>query len=210
MIRINLLPHREMRRKRQQKEFFVMLGIVAGLGVAIWFATHSFLSGELEEQTGRNAYLETEIATLDKQIEEIKKVQEQISALLQRKKIVESLQANRAETVYLLDQLVRQLPDGVYLKSVQQRGNTVAINGFAQSNARVSTFMRNLESSPYLEKPGLVEIHAVADKSSRLSEFSLSVMLARSKEDVAGKKPAAGPIPTAKVVAPGGAQDAKK
>lgn len=87
---------------------------MAGLGATVWFATHSYLGGQLEEQNGRNTYLETEIAALDKQIEEIKKVQEQTTALLQRKKIVESLQANRAETVYLLDQLVRQLPDGVY------------------------------------------------------------------------------------------------
>jgi type IV pilus assembly protein PilN len=206
MIRINLLPHREIRRKQQQKEFFIMLGAVMGLGATVWFATHSYLSGQLEEQNGRNTYLETEIASLDKQIEEIKKVQEQTTALLQRKKIVESLQANRAETVYLLDQLVRQLPDGVYLKSVQQKGNKVAVNGFAQSNARVSTFMRNLESSPYLEKPSLVEIHAIVDKSARLSEFSLSVSLTRSKEETApGKKPSAAgaAIPTAQVVAPG-------
>jgi type IV pilus assembly protein PilN len=205
MIRINLLPHREIRRKQQQKEFFIMLGVIAGLGATVWFTTHSFLNGQLEEQNGRNTYLETEIAALDKQIEEIKKVQEQTTALLQRKKIVESLQANRAETVYLLDQLVRQLPDGVYLKGVQQKGGKVAINGFAQSNARVSTFMRNLESSPYLEKPSLVEIHAVTDKASRLSEFSLSVSLTRGREDSAGKKPAAAgaAIPTAQVVAPG-------
>ena len=217
MIRINLLPHREIRRKQQQKEFFIMLGAVMGLGATIWFATHSYLGGQLEEQNGRNTYLETEIAALDKQIEEIKKVQEQTTALLQRKKIVESLQANRAETVYLLDQLVRQLPDGVYLKSVQQKANKVSVNGFAQSNARVSTFMRNLESSPYLEKPSLVEIHAITDKTSRLSEFTLSVLLTRSKEEPAGKKPAApgGAIPTAQVVTGGKppaapAKDAKK
>ncbi len=206
MIRINLLPHRELRRKQQQKEFFIVLGVVLGLGATIWFATHSYLSGQLDEQNGRNSYLETQIAALDKQIEEIKKVQEQTTALLQRKKIVESLQANRAETVYLLDQLVRQLPDGVYLKSVQQKGNKVAVNGFAQSNARVSTFMRNLESSPYLEKPSLVEIHAVTDKTSRLSEFTLSVSLTRTKDEPAGKRPAAtaaAAIPTAQVVAPG-------
>ncbi len=216
MIRINLLPHREIKRKRQQKQFFIALGVVAGLGATVWFAAHTYLNGQLEEQNGRNSYLESEIAILDKQIEEIKKVQEQTTALLQRKKIVESLQANRAETVYLLDQLVRQLPDGVYLKGVQQKGNKVSINGFAQSNARVSTFMRNLESSPYLEKPSLVEIHAVTDKSSRLSEFSLSVSLTRTKEEPAGKKPAgaAAAIPTAQVVTPGKAAapaaDAKK
>ena len=203
MIRINLLPHRELRRKQQQKDFFFMLGGVAVFGVFCWFGVHSYLNGLLEEQNGRNTYLEGEIASLDKQIEEIKKVQEQTTALLQRKKIVESLQANRAETVYLLDQLVRQLPDGVYLKGVQQKGNKVSINGFAQSNARVSTFMRNLESSPYLEKPSLVEIHAITEKNSRLSEFSLNVLLTRTKEDT-GKKPAAAgaAIPTAQVVAP--------
>ena len=212
MIRINLLPHRELRRKQQQKEFFILLGIVAGLGATVWFATHTYLSGQLDEQNGRNTYLEQEIAALDKQIEEIKKVQEQTTALLQRKKIVESLQANRAETVYLLDQLVRQLPDGVYLKSVQQKGSKVAVNGFAQSNARVSTFMRNLESSPYLEKPSLVEIHAITDKSTRLSEFSLSVSLTRAKDEPVGKKPVAAgaAIPTAQVVAPGKPADAKK
>lgn len=205
MIRINLLPHREIRRKQQQRDFFIMLGVVALVGAAVWFATHSYLSGQLEEQNGRNTYLEGEIASLDKQIAEIKKVQEQTTALLQRKTIVESLQANRAETVYLLDQLVRQLPDGVYLKGVQQKGNKVAVNGFAQSNARVSTFMRNLESSPYLEKPSLVQIQAVTDKTSRLSEFSLNVSLTRSKDETAGKKPGSpgSAIPTAKVVAPG-------
>jgi type IV pilus assembly protein PilN len=217
MIRINLLPHRELKRKQQQRQFFIALGVMAGLGATIWFATHSYLSGQLEEQNGRNSYLESEIASLDKQIEEIKKVQEQTTALLQRKKIVESLQANRAETVYLLDQLVRQLPDGVYLKGVQQKGNKVAVNGFAQSNARVSTFMRNLESSPYLEKPSLVEIHAITDKASRLSEFSLSVSLTRQKDEPVGRKPApaGAAIPTAQVVTPGKAGaipavDAKK
>jgi type IV pilus assembly protein PilN len=210
MIRINLLPHREIKRKQQQKEFFVMTAAVLGLGAAVWFAVHSYLGGQLEEQNGRNNYLESEIATLDKQIDEIKKLKEQTAALLQRKKVVESLQANRAETVYLLDQLVRQLPDGVFLKSVAQKGNKVTVGGFAQSNARVSTFMRNLEASPYLEKPVLIEIKAFAEKTSRLSEFSLSVLLTRSKEEQAPTttKPAAKPVamapaavPTARVIA---------
>jgi len=184
-----------------------MLGVVVLLGATVWFTNHNYLSARLEQQAGRNTYLETEIVSLDKQIAEIKKVKEQTDALLQRKKIVESLQANRAETVYLLDQLVRQLPDGVFLKGVQQKGNRVNVNGFAQSNARVSTFMRNLESSPYLEKPSLVEIHAVTDKSTRLSEFTLSVMLTRTKEDAAagtrGARPAAAKpaIATGQVIA---------
>lgn len=209
MIRINLLPHREIKRKRQQKEFYVMLASVALLGAVIWFAVHTVLNGQFEEQNGRNAYLESEIAILDKQIDEIKKLKEQTAALLQRKKVVESLQANRAETVYLLDQLVRQLPDGIYLKAISQKGTRVNITGFAQSNSRVSTFMRNLESSPYLENPSLIEIKAATERNARISEFSLAVSLARGKTDAAAKNPgvkpvagAAAGIPTARVVAP--------
>jgi type IV pilus assembly protein PilN len=195
MIRINLLPHREIKRKRQQKEFLTMLGAVAGLGIAVWFAVHSYLDERLQEQNGRNKYLEGEIAELDKQIDEIKALKEQTDALLQRKKIVESLQSNRNETVTLLDQLVRQMPDGIYLKGVQQKGDKVTINGYAQSNARVSTFMRNLDASPYLEQPNLIEIKAVSDKNSRLNEFTLTITLTRNQADVdkekAGKKKSA-------------------
>jgi type IV pilus assembly protein PilN len=212
MIRINLLPHRELKRKRQQQQFLVMLGLVVALGAAIWLCGHYYMSDQLEQQNGRNAYLESELATLDKQIAEIKKLQELTVALLQRKKVVESLQANRAETIHLLDQLVRQLPDGVYLKSFQQKGSQVSITGYAQSNARVSTFMRNLEASPYLEKPRLIEIKAVTERNARLSEFILAVFLARTTDEAAGRKPAAkpaatvagtaAPIPIARVVAP--------
>jgi type IV pilus assembly protein PilN len=185
MIRVNLLPHRELKRKQQQRDFLIMAGGVLGLGAAIWFAVHSYLAGQLEEQKGRNQYLEGEIAALDKQIDEIKRLKEQTAQLLARKKVVESLQANRNETVHLLDQLVRQLPDGVYLKSIKQQGNKVTINGLAQSNARVSTLMRNLESSPWLEKPNLIEIRAVSDKDKavRLSDFTLSVLLVRTVDD---------------------------
>jgi type IV pilus assembly protein PilN len=213
MIRINLLPHREIKRKQRQQEFLGMLYAVAGLGAAIWFAGHYSLNNRLEEQQGRNQYLEAEIVKLDLQISEIKKLKELTAALLERKKVVESLQANRLETVYLLDQLVRQLPDGVYLKGIQQKGNRINITGYAQSNARVSTFMRNLESSTYLEKPSLIEIKAVTERNMRISEFSLAVFLERAKDDAAVKKPAAKPVTaaagaasamsTAQVVAPG-------
>src|SRR5262245_27001901 len=119
MIRINLLPHRELRRKQQQQQFFIALGVVAAVGVAIWFVVHTYLNGQFEEQQERNKFLSEEIVKLDKQIEEIKKVKEQTSALLARAKVVETLQGNRAEVVHLLDQLVRQLPDGIYLKGVK-------------------------------------------------------------------------------------------
>lgn len=194
MIRVNLLPHREIRRKQQEKQFFAMCALVLGLGAAIWFAVHSYLGGQLEEQNGRNAFLTEEIKKLDKQIDEIKQLKEQTAALLARKKVVESLQANRSETVHLLDQLVRQLPDGVYLKRIDQKGTKVTINGFAQSNARVSTLMRNLEASPYLESPNLVEVKAVAgaEKGTRLNEFILTVSVTRQ---VAGDSQRPAPKP---------------
>ena len=189
MMRINLLPHREMRRKRQQKHFFVMAGVVVAVSAAVWFGVHTYLSAQLDNQVARNRYLEQEIANLDKQIEEINKLKEQTAALLARKRVVETLQGNRAEVVHLLDQLVRQLPDGIYLKAVKQTGNSVRINGYTQSQARVSTLMRNLESSPYLESPVLVEIKASAVGTSRINEFTLNINITRAQQ-ADTKKPA--------------------
>src|SRR5678810_154240 len=118
-MRINLLPHREIRRKQQQQQFFVMLGLVAVVGAAIWFLVHSYLDNAHEEQLGRNKYLTEEIAKVDKEIAEINRLKEQTAALLARKQVVETLQSNRSDVVTLLDQLVRQLPEGMYLKSVK-------------------------------------------------------------------------------------------
>lgn len=190
MIRINLLPHRELRRKRQQEHFFLMLGVVAAIGVATWFSVHTYLDGGLQDQQGRNKYLQAEIAKLDKQIEEIQKLKEQTDALLKRKNVVEDLQANRSEVVHLLDQLVRQLPEGVYLKGIKQTGTRVTINGFTQSQARVSTLMRNLESSPRLQSPGLVEIKATQQGGMRTNEFTLNVNITRTASVAAPTKPA--------------------
>ncbi|HSN38683.1 MAG TPA: PilN domain-containing protein [Burkholderiales bacterium] len=192
MIRINLLPHREIRRKRQQQQFFVTLGLVAAFGVVIWLAVHTYLNDQLNEQNDRNHYLQSEIAKLDKQIEEIKALKEQIAALLARKTVVETLQGNRSEVVHLLDQLVRQLPEGIYLKSIKQTGNKVTITGYTQSQARVSTLMRNLESSQQLENPGLIEIKAITQGASRINEFTMNIYVTRAKpEESAKKKPVA-------------------
>ena len=190
MIRINLLPHRELRRKAQQQQFFIALGVVAAIGVAVWFVVHTYLNGQFEEQQERNKYLTEEIAKVDKQIEEIKKVKEQTAALLARAKVVETLQGNRAEVVHLLDQLVRQLPDGVYLKGVKQSGQKVAISGFTQSQARVSTLMRNLDSSPYLENPVLIEIKAVQQANQRLNEFTMNIDITRARPEEDARKTA--------------------
>lgn len=188
MIRVNLLPHREERRKRQQQQFFIMLGCVVVLGAAIWGLVHTYLSDQIDNQISRNKYLTDEIAKVDKQIAEIKTLQDQIDALLNRKRAVETLQANRAQAVQLLDQLVRQLPDGVYLRGVKQTGQRVVINGITQSQARVSTLMRNIDSSPVLEKPGLVEIKALQTGAIRANEFTLTVGLKQPR--VEEKKPA--------------------
>jgi type IV pilus assembly protein PilN len=193
MIRINLLPHREIRRKQQQQQFFIALGVVAGIGVAIWFVVHTYLNDQLDEQNSRNKYLETEIVKLDKEIEEIKKLKEQTASLLARKKVVETLQGNRSEVVHLLDQLVRQLPDGIYLRAIKQQGNKVTINGFTQSQARVSTLMRNLDSSQHLENPSLIEIKSVVQGTSRINEFTMNIDITRAQEEAEQKKPAAKP-----------------
>lgn len=196
MIRINLLPHREIRRKLQQQQFFIALGVVVAFGAGIWFAVHTYLNDQFSEQQSRNQYLTEEIAKVEKQIEEINKVKEQTAALLARKTVVETLQANRSEVVHLLDQLVRQLPDGVYLKAIKQTGQKVAITGYTQSQARVSTLMRNLESSPNLENPGLVEIKATQIGNQRLNEFTMNINVTRQEPEKAGAKPA--PKPAAK------------
>jgi type IV pilus assembly protein PilN len=203
MIRINLLPHREIRRKRQQQHFFIMLGVVAAVGAAIWFGiSYGYLAGQLNDQQARNNYLQDEINKLDKQIAEINKLKEQTAALLERKRVVEELQANRSEVVHLLDQLVRQLPEGVYLRAVKQTGNRVTINGLTQSQARVSTLMRNLESSPHLEGPGLVEVKAAQAAGARTNEFTLTINVTRPKADAGAAKP--GVKPAAKRTAAGG------
>ena len=192
MIPINLLPHRAERRKAQTRQFAVLAVMTVVLGGAIVGAVHTLFASRIENQQGRNRYLQTEIAALDKQIDEIKKLKEQTQALLARKRVVETLQTNRTETVRLLDQMVRQLPDGVHLKSVKQTGQKVNVVGYATSNARVSTLMRNLEASPWLEAPSLVEVKAtkLPKENIILNEFILNVNISRPKEEAAGAKPA--------------------
>ena len=196
--RINLLPHREERRKRARQHFFVLAGGTALLGILIVIAMHGFYAAKIEIQAERNKFLKSEIAKLDKEIAEINKLKDEIQALLARKQVIETLQADRAQTVHLLEQLVRQTPEGVYLKSITQRGMRVNLLGYAQSNARVSTLMRNIEASPWLERPELVEVKANNVDKRRVSEFTLNLSLKRAAPDAkdagtakgAGKPPA--------------------
>ena len=181
MIRINLLPWREARRKAHNLQFYILMGMIAGLAASIVLLVHGYYATRISTQTERNRFLKDENAKLDKEIEEIKKLKEEIQALLSRKQVIETLQADRAQTVYLLEQLVRQTPDGVYLKSIKQSGAKVNLTGYAQSNARVSTLMRNLEASPYLENPDLVEIRVANVNNKRLSEFIMNVGIKRQQ-----------------------------
>jgi type IV pilus assembly protein PilN len=201
MIRINLLPHRAAKRALRKREFNLLLIGTLIAGAAVWYLGKLYLDERIAEQQRRNDLLVAENKKLDGQIDEIKKLKEQTQQLLDRKQVVETLQVNRGASVKLLDQLVRQLPDGVYLKAVKQTGTKVNLVGLAQSNARVSTLMRNLESSPYLMNPELVEIKAVTDRNQqRLNEFSLNISLKGLEDPNAVKaapKPGVPPAATA-------------
>jgi len=192
-VRINLLPHREERRKRGRQHFAVLAGLTAVLGLAIVGAGFLYISRLIDNQDARNNFLKAQIAKLDKEIAEIKKLKDEIAALLARKQIIETLQADRAQTVHLMDQLVRQMPEGVYLKSVKQTGLNINLNGYAQSNARVSTLMRNVESSPWLTDPTLIEIKAARVGSKRLAEFNMTLKLKPVQLKEAPKAPATPP-----------------
>lgn len=195
MIRVNLLPWREERRKARRQQFFAFAGVIAAIAAVIWFMGYGAINGYVSAQEGRNAFLKSEITALDKEIEEIKRLREQTDSLLSRKRVIESLQANRTETVHLFNELARQVPEGVYLKSIKQSGDKINLVGYAQSNARVSSLMRNLEASPVMERPDLAEIKSAAVGNRRLSEFNLNVYITRQTTDDGkkGAKPGAKP-----------------
>jgi type IV pilus assembly protein PilN len=192
MIRVNLLPHRAEKRKARQVQFILLSAISLVVGAVIVGFVHVAIETQISYQERRNTYLKQEIAVLDKQIEEIRKLREQTQALLSRKTVVENLQSTRSDVVHLLDQMLRILPDGVYLKSLKQTGNRINVDGYAQSSARVSTLMRSIEDSPWLDTPTLIEVHATTDGGQRLSEFQLNFNLTKQAA------PAAAPAVPAK------------
>ena len=198
MIRINLLPHREEKRKARQKQFAMLSGLAAAIGLAVAGALWVIFDAQIENQKDRNKYRTAEIVNLDKQIDEIKRIRDETASLLSKKQVVEGLQSNRSEPVYLLDQLLRQLPEGLYLKSIKQTGEKISVTGFAQSNARVSAFMRNIDASPYLGNPNLIEIKAVTVNTQRANEFILDFLIKRVKADDGNVAPkGAGPAKAA-------------
>lgn len=188
MIRINLLPHREEKRKARRQQFYALLGMVSVLAALIVFLAHSVIAGYISAQEAKNDFLKKEIAVLDKQIDQIRRLKEQTQALLVRKQIIESLQRDRAEAVRLLSEMVKQMPEGVYIRSLKQDGIKVSLSGYAQSNARVSNLMRNIDASPWLERPQLIEIKAVTVDKRRLNEFNMNAFLKRDPIQDGGKK----------------------
>ncbi len=194
MILINLLPHREAARKRRREAFFATLGISALMGGVIAGAIFLWYAAQISSQQSKNVVLQTEIKRLEGQIKDIATLQEEIAALRARQQAVEDLQADRNMPVYLLNELVRQLPDGVFITALKQENQVVSIQGVAQSNERVSELLRNLSNnSPWLTKPELVEIVSstvpLGKEQRRVANFQMKVRLLRSSE---AQKTAAG------------------
>lgn len=175
-IRINLLPHRELRRAQLQRAMVALLAGAAVAGLAVVLLGHVILSGMQSRQAARNAFLQTEITKLDAQIAEIAQLKEKTNSLLARKNVVEELQVHRAEVVHLFDELARQLPDGMYLKSLKQSEGKLTLTGYSQSSARVSALMRNIESSEWLDEPKLIEVKVTELNKTRVNEFSLDAI----------------------------------
>jgi len=189
MILINLLPHREAARKRQKEQFFTQLGLSALLGGVICGAVFVWYQGQIASQQDRNSFLQTEITRLDNEIKDIASLQTQIASLRARQTAVEDLQGDRNLPVHLLDELVSQLPDGIYLTSMKQEGQNVLLTGVAQSQERVSELLRNLSNqSVWLSKPQLVEIVAsnvggAGREQKRVSNFTMRATLSRPAVD---------------------------
>ena len=196
MARINLLPWRAERRKLRQKDFLGMLALAVAAGVLASFLVVGWYNGRISSQNARNEYLQGEISKVDTQIKEIEELDKKKSKLLARKEVIEQLQANRSQMVHLFDSLVRTIPDGVSLSAIKQEGDILTLTGRSQSNARVSTYMRNLEGSGWMTNPDLNIIEAKEGNAGLPYEFNLKVKLANPnapKDGEEGTAPAAAP-----------------
>lgn len=175
MARINLLPWREELRAERKKQFLATLGLVAGLGVLTLVGADRFENSEIDYQNRRNAYLTQNIAELDAQVAEIRDLQRKRTQLIERMRIIQELQGNRPIIVRVMDQLVRTVPDGVFYTSLTAKEGKIAIQGVAESNNRVSSLMRRLDASDWLEEPNLDAVRAAPDYGEQATTFNLSV-----------------------------------
>jgi type IV pilus assembly protein PilN len=179
MAKVNLLPWRAERRKQRQREFYILLGF-AGIGALVLGVLISvYYSGQISGQNERNAYLTDQITQLDAKIKEIEQLDVKKDRLLRRKEVIEQLQADRAQMVHLFDELVRTIPDGVRLTSLKQNGQNLTLEGQSQSNARVSAYMRNLESSGWMTNPELSIIEVAGDDKTLPYRFNLAVTMTK-------------------------------
>lgn len=198
MIRINLLPHREAKRKERRNAFFAMLLLSAIIGGIVVLAVGGYFANGIADQNQRNAFITAENTKLDAQIKEIANLKQEIDALKARQQAVEDLQSDRNQPVYLLDELVKQVPEGIYLKSLKQTGQRVALTGYAQSNERVSELLRNLSNnSAWLERPDLVEIRSAGigqgKDAKKVFDFTVNVGIKRPRDKEAEASAAAVP-----------------
>lgn len=196
MIRINLLPHRELKRQARRRQFLILCAVVAAIGAGIVAIVGGIITTQIGSQNDTNAYIKKENQKLDDDIKEIAKLEEEIRGLRARQKAVEDLQGDRNLPVHLLDELVKNTPEGIYLKSLKQTGGKVTLNGLAANNAKVADYVRNLTKNSWLANPELIEIKAVTAgtgaQAKRLNEFTLNVSIVRPKDPAA---PAAGTPP---------------
>jgi type IV pilus assembly protein PilN len=194
VIRINLLPHREEKRRARRQQFYALLGTLVVFAAIVWFMGFTVINSEIGAQQAKNEFLQKEIDVLKKDIEEIARLKEQTDALLKRKQVIESLQGNRAETLRMFDQLLRRVPDGIRILNLSQNGIAIDINGESVSEARVSTLMRNLEDSPIFQNVSAVELKAGSAANGRpIYLFQLKMQIERQAPVTAdGKSKAPG------------------
>ncbi len=183
MIKINLLPHREEARRARRQQFYILMGLTIVLVGLIWFLGFSIINRQIDVQVNKNEFLKSEIALLDRDIAEIKKLKSQTDSLLARKRVIEALQANRTEMVHLFNELAKRVPEGIYLRTLMQTEQKIALTGVAQSNARITTLMNNLDESPLLENSTLIETKAEIVGSRRLNAFSVNTFITRQLTD---------------------------
>jgi len=177
MVKINLLPWREERRQQLTKEFYVMLGISAGVALLLFALAYYFYNQSIEFQNKRNTFLTTEIKKLDQQIAEIKELESKKAGLIARQQVIEELQASRTQMVHLFDELVKTIPNGVFLEKITQQGKVISLEGYSQSHSRVSDYMRRLEKSDWFSGVDLDYIKTDSTLVSHEQKFKLSVKL---------------------------------